>query len=295
MINPHPPLFPVELEKKDCDDTVSAYVNRIVEPIFLKVLQETPKNLLMGGGRGSEKNKIALYSPHNYRLYIDFSKDNFNPKPYIKPSLKSVGVVTYERLNNGHEHKYDNFLGCSIRVKKNQIEIQNKIEHKRSYSIEISENAKNQIIDIIKKKDSECIEALKTFISIYGGSSNYKILKRTSEDKVFGTSSINSIPIKEKFHSQIVKKVYNEPNVEFYDPVFAVNHLINSGVVEVVPSLVECLDNLSYNINPLRTVKTLIHNFDDIFKYSKLINILSKQEKKELETWINDKFNLLTN
>ena len=270
----------------DTNNNIYLYVEGIVKPIFDKVLQETPKNQLLVGRGRSKNSNLALYSPHNYRLYIDFSRKNFNPKPFINPTSKGLVPVTHKSLNHNSEEQYDNFLGCRIRVKKNIIEIQNQIEHKKTYLIESSEKAENQIIDILQQKDKECLTALKEFISIYGGSSEFKILKRHSENKIYGTDSINSIPIKEKFHNKVLKKVYNEQNIEYSDPVHVVNHLVNSGVIEVVPSICESMEMLAYNINPLRTLKTLISSIDDIPKHKDLIIKLSNKERSELSNWL---------
>lgn len=267
------------------NDPVYDYVSKIVTPIFNKVAQELPKNLLLGGKGRIKSSGVALYSPHNYRLYIDFSRDNFNRVAFKNPTFKGVGDVTHKLINSGHEDLYKNFMGCSFRVKKNVIEVQNCIDHKRSYMIESSEKAEIQILKILRQKDKECLTALRVFIEQFGGSSEFKILKRHSENKIYGTDSVDALPIKEKFHNQIVKKVYNERNIEYSDPVFVVNHLINSGVVEVVPSICKSIDSLAFNINPLRTLKSLIGSPDDLIKYGDLVLKLSIKEREELSLW----------
>ena len=271
---------------KDPHDELSLYVDRIVRPIFEKVAKEMPLNRLsVGGGRSNQKD-VGLYCPHFYRLYMSFSKENFNPVPLNRPTFKGSVDVTYQSKNHGSEHEYRNFFGCRITVKKNQIEVQNYIDHKKNYVVDIGEGAKIQTIDIIRRKDIECLKALKEFIKVYGGSSDLKILKRKAEHKVFGTNGINTLPIKATFHNEVVKKVYNERNVEYHDPVFAVNHLINSGCIEVVPSLVKAFSSLAYNVNPLRTLKGLIKTLDDVSKHQDLILKLSNYERKQLSKWL---------
>lgn len=262
------------------------YVNSIVKPIFDKIPQEKPKNQLLVGRGRSEAQGLALYSPHNYRLYIDFSREKFTPKSFKYPTPKGLVPVTHKSLNHNSEDQFENFKGCRIRVKKKIVEIQNCIDPKRSYLIDSQETAEEEILNILKKKDKECIEALKEFIKILGGSSDFKILKRHSENKIYGTDTINSIPIKEKFHNKIVKKVYNERNVEYSDPVFVVNHLVNTGVIEVVPSICQSLELLAYNINPLRTLKSLIKTIDDVPRYTELIIKLNKKQREELSEWL---------
>jgi hypothetical protein len=217
-----------------------------------------------------KKGVLDILQLHNYNNHV--VKLYGVQDPVFDPGLKD-----YKKIKEAEE-QYDNFLGCRIRVKKNIIEIQNQIEHKKTYLIESSEKAEQQIIDILQQKDKECLTALKEFISIYGGSSEFKILKRHSENKIYGTDSINSIPIKEKFHNKVLKKVYNEQNIEYSDPVHVVNHLVNSGVIEVVPSICESMEMLAYNINPLRTLKTLLSSIDDIPKHKDLIIKLSNKQ-----------------
>lgn len=271
---------------KVCNDDISLYVKGIVKPIFDKVPKETVKTHMMGGGVGVSLPSVALYSPHNYRLYFDFNRANFNPKQYIKPTLGGVGGVTVKGINNNNEWQINNFNGFNFRVKKEQIEVLNLKEHKKTYSIEISEKAESQIIEIIRQKDKECIEVMKEFIKIFGGKSDFKILKRTSENKIWGTDTINALPLKERFHNKILKKVYNEQNIEFTDPVLAVNHLVNSSVAEVVPSICQTLEIVAYGINPLRTVKSLIKCPADACRYKDLIQKLSDKERQELEEYL---------
>lgn len=262
------------------------YIGKIVEPIFRKVANETTSNRVsVGSGRSSSKN-LGYYSPHFYRLYIDFSKKGFKPPTFIKTDPKRSGVPTYQLKNHDSEHEFTNFHGCRITVKKTQIEIQNYIDHKKHYIVDIGESAKSQTIEIIRKKDLECLNALKLFIKAYGGSSNYKILNRKGEHKIYGTTGINTLPMRATFHNDIMKKVYNEKNVEFYDPVFAVNHLVNSGVIEVVPSLVRSINSLAYNINPLRTLKGLTKNINDVIKNKDLIIKLSSSQMEEFSLWL---------
>lgn len=285
--NSHTPLFPMENKKLNAvDDELSLYINRIVRPIFEKVANETPINRVSVGGGRSEKNKIALYCPHFYRLYIDFSKKDFNPLPFIKTDVKRSVAVTYKLKNHNSEHQYTNFCNCRITVKKNQIEVQNYIDNKKKYVVDIAESSMSQMSEILQQKDIECLYALTEFIKIYGGSSKFEILKRKGEHKLYGTTGINAIHPKTTFHNDIVKSVYNERNAEYYEPIHAMNHLVNTGVIEVVPSLVKAINSLAYNINPLRTLKSLIKTINNVIKNKELIIKLSNKERNELTKWL---------
>jgi len=113
--------------KKQKESDVETYISRIVDPIFNKVLKETPKNPMMVGSKVKEFSKYCLYQPHNYRLYFDFKKDKFKPETVPNSAVKPLLPVEH-KISNSKEHSYNNFLGCRITVKKTQVEIINKIE-----------------------------------------------------------------------------------------------------------------------------------------------------------------------
>lgn len=229
-------------------EDLQAFTRRVAGKIFEKVLLETPKNQTLVGSDIKNHPKCCYYQPHNYRLYFEFSKENFNPQ---KPSL--VSLVYNYRIKNSKEHEYDNFLNCRIRVKKNQIEITNKIEPKKWYIIELKSTTEieKQIKGIIEKKDKESIEVLKEFIKLHGGNSNFEILNKHSEDKIMGEDKIDLLPLKMKFQTSIVKKVYNEKNVEFSNPVFAATYLQNRAVEEITPEIAQEISNIGSQQIPL--------------------------------------------
>ncbi len=228
-------------KKKEVKDTSKEYVRRIVTPIFNKVLQETTKNPLSVGSVRSKKNTSSIYYPHNYRLYIDFSKENLNIKKLSKlPKPTPIGsVVTTYRLKNSKEHEINNFMGCRLTIKKTQIEIQDKIEPEKKYLIKITTKAHKEVIPIIQAKNKKCLNVLKKFIKKYGGSSDYRILKIFAENKAWGTDRIDILELKSRWHRKLTKKVYNELpiNVEFADPIAMSNHIENSAVESIAPTI----------------------------------------------------------
>ena len=212
--------------KKQKERSVEEYISRIVKPIFEKVAKETLKNRISVGEKGVTTIKFCTINIHNYRLYFDFSKRNFKPLTEPKTSVLPSFLVEH-RIKNSTEHEYNNFYGFRITVKRNQIEMINKIDADKWYRIDLSntDRIKPQIAQITIDKDKQAISTLNKFISIYGGYSSFKILNRHSETKVLGEDKISLIPIKQHWHTDVVKKVYNEPNAEFSDPAFASNYL----------------------------------------------------------------------
>jgi len=238
--------------KKQNKEVIKEYISRKVTPIFNEFLKENAINPMTVGNKGIKLPKKCYYQPHNYRLYFPFSKTNFKPtEPYFKHGFKIVNKTELQK----------EFLNCKIRVKKQQIEIINKINHNNWYPVEISEKAEQQIISIIQKKDRESIDVLRKFIKKYGGNSDFNILNRHSEDKVQHEDFIDLLPLKMKFHNKLVKKVYNEANVEFSNPVLACNYITNRSLENITPSILKGLNDIKGRIDtisPIEPIKTEI-------------------------------------
>lgn len=228
-----PPLFPVEHEN---NNKAYAYVKSITKPIFDKVPQETSKNHMMVGEVGKPAEKFCFYNPHNYRVYIDYKRNSNPPFEPTKPCPR--GWVSPRRIN-GTEFIIKTEL-FNIRVKKNQLEIQTKINTWNS--LNIYGNLESQLFEIIRKKDNVCLSIAKIFIEKFGGFSNFEILNRSSENKIEGEDFIDILDIKMRFHSKIAKKVYLEKNIEHPDPAFTLNHLKNSALNDFAPEIVEAFN-----------------------------------------------------
>ncbi len=255
--------------------------------------KEVFKNHMMVGSTSKKTNTYCLYKPHNFRRYFDFSKKNFNPKPTPQTIPIKYG---YKALNYNKEHLFSNIYKCSIRIKKSQAEVIN--HHVRWFRIDLKgiEHIKKQIFKITKRKEKECVRSLKWFIKHFGGSSKYKVLNIHSEDKIMAENFIDSLPTKMKFHFPPVKKVYNERNVEFQDPVFASNYLRNRAVEDVAPDIFKALTDIGtsmYNLNSnlIPTINDLNKNMKshlsaikNIDKSFKRFNSLMAQKK--LNGWL---------
>lgn len=271
------------------DDLIDSYIRGITKPIFDKVLQEKPINHTMVGKPHKRKASNPLYNPHNYRLYFLFSKVGFTPKEGM------VGVW-FGKLKN-HQKEFTALgEGVRITVKRYQVEVINKLTDQEWFAINKAD-AKDEISKILFKIDRKCIESLKKFIEIYGGSCDYKIIGRDNrpdlilntkfDNKVMNESYINHLPLNMTFETPIVKKVYKEPNIEFKEPISAARYLENSALNEFSPFLANELkamkDTLNLFIPPVRVLKSQIHSVDDVFRFKSEISQLSQNDKEEIE------------
>lgn len=231
----------MENQKRD-KSSVEEKIKRIVRPIFDKVLQEKPFNHTMVGKHGSKIKKTvtpALYNPHNYRLYFNFTKEKYTPKEGM------VGVWFGKFKNYGKEFTV---IGEGIRVtiKKTKAEIINKLSEEEWFSVNKAK-AKEEVLAIINKIDEKCIRSFKKFMEVYGGSSDLIILNREDkvklilntkcDNKVMKEKFIDNIPLNTRFETSIVKKVYKKPNVEFKEPIYAAQYLENSALNDFSPEI----------------------------------------------------------
>ena len=211
-------------------------------------LQEIRQNHTLVGTTQESQLYIAYYQPHNYRLYFDFSRENFNPQTTLLDSAKR-GMLntpfTYQ-ISNRTEFIFKFEKCCTIRVKRSMIEIINMIEHKRYYPIEWNDKIYDQIMMITEKKDNECIKILKDFLSVFGGVSRLEIKNRyVQEHKLADESAIAQMPLPMKFYTDIVKKEYNEPNIEFKTSVQAATYAETRAIERIAPAIKHDLDKIS--------------------------------------------------
>jgi len=232
--------------KKEKKDRIKEHIKKIVKPIFDKVLQETSSNPMMVGTVRSEKPIKFLWQPHNYRLYFDFEKSNFHPEVisslYKDHSHKKekVGLVglTYSLRNHDSEHCFNNFYGCRITIKKNQVEVINKWHEKQWRLITASsiKEIDTRINEVVEKLDNQCLTALKKLMDIIGGSSNFKVLHQRGEHGIHGEDYLDKIPEKMIIHDTIFKKVYKR-KVEFYNPTAVKNFISNRAIENISPEI----------------------------------------------------------
>jgi len=225
--------------EKDIDEHIRKIVSKVVDDS--KSLVEINKNRLSVGSAGFDSVQEVFWQPHHLRAYFDFDRALFDTR---KPTFEFGG-----RFVNSSEFEVADFDGCRVVVKRSQIEITNKIEHKRYYVVRLDSTCRDFMVDVASKKVRECLVVLKKFISLFGGVSKFKLLSFKSQDKIAREDSIDRIPIKAEFDSALVQKVYNESNVEFKDVASAVTYLENRALERVSPEIKERLDLINTRLD----------------------------------------------
>ena len=289
---PVPPISDGKLNYNNMSPLAREKVKRLVTPIFNKALKETSKNHVSVGGVGSENYQYAYYNPHNARFYFN----------YIKTEGSGGGRLEDLRIINKSEFCHENFLGCRIVVKKNKLEITNKINKDRRFKISGSaEDRYKQTVEAVAVLECEVIATLKEFIKVYPVDSDCVCVKAWIPDnKILHDKIIDSIPQEVTFRNDVVKKVYNTKpsNVEVSSPVQASNTFRNLALYDYAPMIAEELENLRSEImkgvplvNPLENVKLGIVCFpDDVIACSDDIIALSDFDKALLSEWLFSEF-----
>ena len=235
----HTPLFP--MEKKN--ETERDIIRRVAGQIFNKAAKETPKMRISD----CKKENSAYIQPHNFRRYFDFEAPN-------KTALNSAVISAVCKKINSNHYFFKDFENCNVLIKKNQIEITNKINHKQWFPVMIGnfEVIGERVAGIIALKEKECIETLKKFIAKYGGKSEFKVLNWHEEIKVMNEDFIDKIPIKMKFRNEVVKKLYNEHNVEHSDAAYTAQYLTTRSLEDVTPPILTALSELKKQIAQIK-------------------------------------------
>ena len=240
--------------KKEKEDPLKKHIEKLTTPIFEKAAKEAIKNRTSVGKTNQISDTYSLYNPHNYRLYFDFEKANFHPLRPTKPIYKTDGG----RLGVFNSKEWitkEQIAGCTIIIKKSCVQVNNLIEPKRWYLIQMVsvEKRKQQVYDIHFKKINQAIKSLKLFNESYGGKSECKLKRIWCEEKIMKDKPIDKLPLNMFFKTDNVKKDYNEPVIEYFgDPVGAANYFSTRGIEDIAPDIA----------NELKRVNMRMDNFD---------------------------------
>jgi len=265
-----------------------SYIGTIKSP------QETPFNHTMVGSKQKKTTSSSLYNPHNYRLYFSFKKEQFNPEEGM------VGVWLGKYKNHGSEFTAVG-EGIRVTIKKTQAEIINKLTEQEWFAVNRA-SARTEITELLQTIETKCIASFKSFIEVYGGSTDYKILHREerpnlilntkSDNKVMHEPYIDSLPLDMTFETSIVKKAYKESNIEFKEPIYVARYLENSALNEFAPQIAEAIKQVAMS-NPgerLRYIKSQINKFTDVKALYSEIMVLEQVDKNCLSDWIFERF-----
>lgn len=227
------------------------------------VPKEMNKNHVLGGRVGSDYS-YAFYNPHNARFYFNFNKWNFKPDMLRFKTINSTELCI-------------DYLDCRIVVKKFKIEITNKINTERRFTIWLESESENKAVEKANKIiEDEVISVFKSFISEFGGSSDFSFTKHIPDNKILHDLIIDKLPKDMRFRNEVVKKEYNtEPsNVEFANPVYASNYFRNAGLRLFAPEIDSRLKAIEDE--RLEFSKSLA-------LYTEQINLHLKVEERQLE------------
>lgn len=226
------------LEGTDVPDFVAKIVEKVVSES--KVLKETNNNPISLGSDGSMSVKNIYWQPHHLRLYFKFDKTFFNKE---KPTLEFGGHSI-----NSTEFEVPDYMEHRIVIKTNQIELTNKVDHKKWYVIRLDDSTRKQQFDICVKKVLESTDVLRSFIKDFGGISDFRLLNFRAQDKLQGEEVIDRLPLKLAFNGELSQKVYNEKNIEFNEPLAVINYVENAALRTVTPIIHEKLNKLDENM-----------------------------------------------
>ena len=267
----------MENKTKSGEAYKESYIGTIKSP------QETPFNHTMVGSKPKKTISPSLYNPHNYRLYFSFKKEHFTPKEGM------VGVWFGKLKNYGSEFTAVG-EGIRVTIKKHQAEIINKLTEQEWFVVNRA-SARTEITALLQTIETKCIASFKSFIAVYGGSSDFVILHREerpelilntkSDNKILNEPFIDKIPLETTFETKIVKKPYKESNVEFKEPIYAARYLENSALHEFAPEIANSIHELALSTpgERRRAIESKINNFPDIFTIRDEIKVLSQRDK----------------
>lgn len=207
----------------------------------------------------------AFYNPHNARFYFEFKKWNFKPD-----------MLRFKYINS--KELMIEFLDCRIVVKKNLIEIVNKINTERRFKIDGSlDNIHKATVKAIAILEQESISVLKEFIKTYGGTSDCVCVGRhVPDNKILHDKIVDSVPDEVTFRNDVVKKVYKTvpKNIEVSTPAGASKTFRNLALFDFAPEIAEQLKGI--RDERLEFSKSLA-------LYTEQINLHLKVEQRQLE------------
>ena len=233
-------------------DIIKDFIDGVKKDLKDGVPQEKTANrgTVVLGGRSSPFESFALVQ--NYRRYFSFEKKKFTPPnrgttvpPNFSHGRFYFKDFEYKPVNHGKEFLFKNFNFCNILVKKNVVEVTN-LKYKDLW-LRIMGNSELEIDERLKQIEDElesyCKETLKLFISVYGGKTDYEIIKRVGEVGVPRKDVWDKIPQEMIVHFEPVgKKVYPE-KIEYHGVNYVANVLANTGLRRYSKVVSDCLQH----------------------------------------------------
>lgn len=213
----------------------------------------------------------AFYNPHNARFYFNFDKWNFKPD------------MLRFKISNSKELAID-YMSCRIVVKKFKIEITNKINTERRFTVWLETESQNKIVDQANKIiENEVINVFKHFMIEFGGSSDFTFTKHIPDNKILHDLIIDKLPKDLRFRNDVVKKEYNtDPsNVEFSNPIYASNYFRNAGLRLFAPEIESRLSVIESDLSDVKNERSEFSK--SLALYTEQINLHLKVEQRQLD------------
>ena len=220
-------------------DPYKKHIDKLVTPIFDKVLQEIKPNTMIG-----VTPITFLWRPNNYRLQFNFKKETFKRNTTIASGVTPLNFGTKFILKGYNETTI--ILDIPKHKKQAKITLIYKPKRRFYYHIKCS-NLKaidTRINEKVRNIENKLIYALNGFISQYGGGyvPNSKKWVRF-EDDIHGEDYIDKIPRDLIITDTYFKKVYQK-GLEFKNPAYVKSYISNRAVEEIAPDIAEAINGL---------------------------------------------------
>ncbi len=270
----------MQKKKKVSDD--KEYINKIITPIFSKVLQED-----LSKSMTTTKTTFKIFwRPNNYRRQIKVKEKNNSTIQKIKSAISAIPYLTFSyephtkmvSVKNYAQNKSNK--GITIQYGKNTLTAiysQNIIGGVKEIFL-IEANTIDDLEEYInnKKKDIEKYinKALNQFIKEFKLSIPFtKPEWSRYEDFIKGEEYIDKIPREVIIHDTYFKKVYGE-GIEFKNSekgeeptVHLKNYIKNRAIEKIAPEIADELKNTQYMVKGILETNA---------STSKLLNSMAK-------------------
>lgn len=284
--------------KRLTKDPYKTHIDKLVRPIFEKVPQEIKVNTM------SVARPIQFFwRPNNYRLQFNFKIETFKRNTTLKSGVQIS--------NFGTKYTYHNFYNTTVildipkRKKSPKITLIYKPSKRFYYEIKCSNLAEidKKINEKVLNIEQSLMEALKLFISNYGGSVDMRTKKWVRfEDDIHGEDYIDNIPRDMVITDTYFKKVYQK-GLEFKNPAYVKAYISNRAIEEIAPEIAAAINGLgmefsNFSSQALPVIQELALNMGThikvlkgiekgIDKFNKTVETLNKRlEQKKLSEYL---------
>lgn len=276
-------------------DNYKEHVNKLVKPIFDKVLQEIGMDTMSV----AHKTIKFLWRPNNYRLLIPYKLINFKGN-----TTKGITV-------SNHQTKYSikNLGEATLMLdtpKKKEAKLTVIYKPSKRFYYNVESNSINDMGEYISNKvneiETKLLEAANKFQRLVGGQAiiSEKIWIR-HEDEVHGEDFIDKIPRDLIIHDTYFKKVY-EKGIEFKNPAYVKKYISARVIEDIAPEIANEINKLNNRYNQFEervlpsienlalNMKTHVSIMKNINKGIKNLNTTNKRindklDQKKLKEW----------